>query len=77
MRGQVGVAHQRADAQAAVCRHLDLVQRQAIDVDEMRRRLDLEFHEIEKVGAAGDELGAVDACCGRGGFGREFSRARS
>ena len=36
----------------------DLVERQAADVDEMRRRLDLELHQVEQVGAAGDELGA-------------------
>ena len=42
---------------------------EAIDVDEMRRRLDLELHEIEQVGAAGDELGAGDARRGGRGFG--------
>ena len=37
---------------------LDLVQRQAVHVDEMRGLLDLELHEVEQVGAAGDEFGA-------------------
>ncbi len=29
---------------------------EAVDVDQMRRRLDLELHQVEQVGAAGDEL---------------------
>ena len=59
--GQVGVAHQRADAQAALRRRLDLVERQAVDVDQVRGRLDLQLHQVEQVGAAGDEL-ARRAC---------------
>ena len=39
--GEIGVAHQRADAQAALGRRLDLVEREAVHVDQMRRRLDL------------------------------------
>ena len=64
--GEIGVAHQRADAQAAVGRRFDLVERQSVDVDQMRRRFDLELHQIEKIGAAGNEFGAGDAR-GRGG----------
>ena len=56
--GEIGVADQRADAQAAVRRRLDLVEAEAVDVDQVRRRLDLELHQIEQVGAAGDELRA-------------------
>ena len=35
--GEIGVAHQRADAQAAFRRRLDLVERKPVDVDQMRR----------------------------------------
>ena len=41
----------------------DLVERQTVHVDQVRRRLDLELHQIEQVGAACDELGA--RCCVR------------
>src|SRR3982751_3574003 len=41
-----------------------LLQAQAVDVDQVRRCLDLEFHEVEQVGAARDELRARRA--GRG-----------
>ena len=34
--GEIGVAHRGADLQPAVRRRLDLVQRQAVDVDELR-----------------------------------------
>src|SRR5690606_24339603 len=48
-------------------------------VDEMRRALDLELHEIEQVGAAADELRARP-CSGHGGgsrVGRALVRERS
>jgi hypothetical protein len=67
--GQIGIAHQGADAQSAIRCRLDLVQAQAVDVDQVRRRLDLEFHEVEQVGAAGDEARAWyfhDRCRGFG-----------
>ena len=56
--GEIGVAHQRADAQAALRRRLDLVEAKAVHIDQVRRRLDLELHQVEQVGAAGDELRA-------------------
>ena len=56
--GEIGVAHQRADAQPALGRRLDRVERQPVHVDEVRRRFDLQLHQVEQVGAAGDELGA-------------------
>ena len=55
---------------AAVGRVLDPVEAQAIDVDDVGRRLDLELGEVEKVGAAADELGAGLGGHGRGRFGR-------
>ena len=65
--GKIGVADQRADAQAAVRRRLDPVEAEVIDVDQMLRRLDLQLHQIEQIGAAGDEFGALGAQRGRGG----------
>ena len=70
--GEIGVAHQRADAQPALGRRFDLVEREAVDVDQMRRRFDLELHQVEQVGAAGDELGALDARGGRRSLGGRF-----
>ena len=56
--GGVGVRRLGADPQPAVRQLLDLLQRQAADVDQVRRLLDLELHQVEQVGAAADELGA-------------------
>ena len=56
--GEVGVRHQRADAQAAARRLLDAVERQPRDVDQPRRALDIVLHQVDQVGAAGDELRA-------------------
>ena len=67
---KIGVAHQRADPQPAVGSRLDLVQREVVDVDQVRRRLDLQLHQIEQVGAASDELGTLGADRRGGGFGR-------
>ncbi|MNL27327.1 hypothetical protein D3C87_1489120 [compost metagenome] len=54
---QISVAHQGADAQAPFGRRLDLVQRQAIDIDEVRGCLDLQLHQIQQIGAACNEAG--------------------
>ena len=40
----------------AVRRLLDLVQRQPRDVDQPRRALDILLHQVDQVGAAGDEF---------------------
>ncbi len=66
VRGEVGVAHHRADPQSAVVRRLDPVEAEAAHVDQMRRRLDLELHQVEQVGAAGDEARARGAREGGG-----------
>ena len=68
--GKVGVAHQSANAQTPFGRRLDLVERQAVHIDQMGRRLDLELHQVEQVGAAGDEAAARRPHCRRRGFGR-------
>ena len=82
MPGQVGVAHQRADPQPAVGQPLDLGQRQVIDVDHLLRLLDVELHQVEQGGAAGDEAhfgallrgaragGGADRLAGIGGAGK-------
>ncbi len=55
---EIAVANQRADTQAASGSLFDLVERQPVDVDEFRWRLDLELHQVEQIGAAGDDPGA-------------------
>ncbi|MNT89359.1 hypothetical protein D3C72_2300730 [compost metagenome] len=70
MGGQRRVAHQRADAQAPITGSFHLVQGQAIDVDQMRGRFDFQFHQVEQIRAAGDELGARRAQGGSRRFGR-------
>ena len=54
--GEVGIRHQRADAQAAVRGLLDGLERQPRNVDQPRRPLDVLLHQIDQVGAAGDEF---------------------
>ena len=46
------------DAEATVAGGLDPVELQVLDIDEVGRRLDLQLHQVEQVGAASDELGA-------------------
>src|SRR6202043_3567841 len=53
---QVGVAYQRSDAQPAVRGGFNLVEAEAVDIDEMLWRFDLELHQVEQVGAARDEF---------------------
>ena len=70
MSSEVGVSHQRTDPQPTFGGALDLVEREAVHVDQMRRRLDLELHQIEQVGAAGDELRTRNPRRGGRSFGR-------
>ena len=49
MSSEVGVSRQRTDPQPTFEGALDLVQREAVHVDQVRRRLDLELHQIEQV----------------------------
>src|SRR5580693_8004639 len=55
--GQVGVAYQRSDAQPSVRGGFNLVEAEAVYVDEMLWRFDLELHQVEQVGASRDEFG--------------------
>jgi len=38
-----------SDPQAALRRRLDLVEREAVDVDEVCRRFDLELYQVEQI----------------------------
>src|ERR1700727_859312 len=57
VRRQIAVSHPRADAQASFRGVFDLVQRNTVDIDEMGGPLDLQLHQVEKVGSAGDDFG--------------------
>src|SRR5258708_21517809 len=59
MIGKIAVGNQRADPQAAVFRLLDLIEREMSDVDQSRRACDILLHQVDQVGATGDEF------CGR------------
>ena len=54
--GEVAVGDERADTQAAILRFIDLLERQMRDVDQSRRARDVFLHEVDQIGAAGDEL---------------------
>src|SRR5260370_34287587 len=56
--GALGVCRLRSDPDPAVRQIFDLLQRQPADIDQMRRLLDLELHQVQKLGAATDELRA-------------------
>ena len=83
MIGQIGVANSSADPQAAVRNGLDLVERQTTYVEHPRRGFDIQFHQINKSGSAGDEThirtllrglrlsGCRDGCSGVG-WSRKF-----
>jgi hypothetical protein len=62
MGRKLGVGDKRADPEPAVGCVLDRGERQFPHVDQMSGSLDLELHQIEQIGAAGDELRT-----GRGG----------
>jgi hypothetical protein len=59
-----------ADAQPALPGRLDPVHAGAVDVDQMGRRLDLQLHQVEQIGAAGDEARALMLGRGAGRLGR-------
>ena len=58
MIGEIGIGHERADAQAPAGRRLDLAEGKPGDVDQRLGLLDIHLHEIDQIGAAGDEFGA-------------------
>jgi len=70
--GSRAVGDQRADAQAALGRLFDAIKRQPTNVDELRRRLDLQLHEVDEIRAPGDELGRGPG--GRCAGGRDLVR---
>ena len=68
-----GVAHGGADFQAAIRQPLDAVERKAVDVHHALRRFDVELHQIDQRGAAGEEPDA-GALLRRGRFGLSGDR---
>ena len=55
MVGEVRVPDRRTDLQPAAGRRFDLVEAEAIDVDQLRGRFDVQLHQIDQRRAAGDE----------------------
>ena len=57
MPGEIGVRHQRADPQAPAFGFLHPVERQPRNIDQPGRTFDIRLHQVDQVGAAGDEFG--------------------
>jgi hypothetical protein len=55
MRRQISIANERTDTQPSIWSVFDAVQSETIEIDEVRRFLDLQLHQVEKIGASGDE----------------------
>jgi hypothetical protein len=55
---EVAVSHHRTDPQAALGGVFNLIERQAADVHQVQRSLDLQFHQIKQIGSTCDDLGA-------------------
>jgi hypothetical protein len=56
MVGEVGIRHQRADPQPAAGDLLHRLEGQSRDVDQTGRPLHVHLHQINEIGAAGDEF---------------------
>lgn len=56
MRSKVCVSHEGTDPQPPVGRRFDRVEAKAVNVDQVARCLDLQFHQIEEVCTTGDEF---------------------
>ena len=54
---EIGIAHERADAHAALGQFLDFRERQLVDVDELVGTLDAHLHEVDQIGATAEEFG--------------------
>ena len=67
--GEIGIANQRADPEAAIGETFDAVEpRQTRDVDQTVRTRDAALHQVEQVGA-GREIGGTGFGGGRDGVG--------
>ena len=73
MGGQGSIGNKRADPQPAFGRFLDRIEAQVLYIDEMSGRLHLDLHQIQQIGAAGDEFGPLRFC---NRFGRVCRRFR-
>ena len=54
--GEIGVAYERSDTQAAARRVFDLLQWQPRDVDHFCRPFDIHLHQVDQIGASSDEF---------------------
>ena len=59
MPGEVGIRHQRANAQPTFCSLLDIPEWQPRDIDQPGRAFDILLHQVDEVRAACDELGCI------------------
>jgi len=55
----VAIGHKCADAPSPINGFRHGFQFEPVDVDQFVRRHDFEFHQIEQIGATGDESGAA------------------
>src|SRR5258708_5530669 len=55
MMGEIGIPNGGSDLQTAVGRGFDLVEGQAVDVEDSRRGLDVQLHEIDQRSTAANE----------------------
>ena len=53
--GELGIANRRTNLQAAIRRRFDLIERQAVDVEHLRRRFDVQLHQVDQRRPAGEE----------------------
>jgi hypothetical protein len=58
---QIAVPDECADSDRSVGSILDLIQRQRVDVDECRRHLDVQLHQIDERGSSGHECRVSEA----------------
>ena len=65
--GEIGIAHQRADAHRPILQPVDTVEAgQAGNIDEPFRPRDADLHQVDEIGAAGEIGGAELAALGNG-----------
>src|SRR5437867_3672897 len=64
MVGESGIADRGANSQSAISSCLNLVEGQTVDVEDLARGFDVQFHQVHKRGPASDEsdFGALLRC---------------
>ncbi len=53
--GDIGVACECSDDESAVGRRLDVIEGKNVDIDDLLRAFDVEFHQINQGRTTGDE----------------------